>query len=104
MTVLVPAAAIVGIFFVDLAAVAVEAHCPALLAHVHLEFAPRPATLPPIVLVAQPVPAFAHRKRHPPPWGRPDEDESGDCPAQLRKGVLALSAEQPRNGNQGVND
>src|SRR5579863_7651508 len=41
-----------GSVFVDLAALAVESHRPALLAHIHLELARSAAALPAIVAVA----------------------------------------------------
>src|SRR5579863_8720733 len=101
---LVPAAAVVGIFFVDGAALVVKADNASLFAHVDFEFASGAAALPAIVLVAQSVPAFAHRERNPLPRGGLDEDDPGGRAAQLSKGVHALLPEQECHRNQGVND
>src|SRR6202007_257485 len=90
---LVPAALVVWIF-VDLAAPAIEFDRAPLLAHVDLEFAARAPAFPAIVLVAQPVPAFAQRKRHPAPRRHPDVDQSGERAAELGEGIHLALPEQ----------
>src|SRR5437762_14126998 len=59
---LIPAALVVGIIVVHRPALAVETHRAPLFAHIDLELAPGSAPLPAVVLVAETIPGFAHRK------------------------------------------
>src|SRR5271165_2384398 len=97
----VPAAAVLGVV-VDLAPAAVETDGAALLFHVDFKLAAGAAALPAVVVVAQAVQPLAGDAANAAAGGEADEEEAGQCAAELGESVEAVGPKEHGEGDEGV--